>query len=107
MQDKINYRTCPVYTECLVTLPRLWNIIDLISIPSKHRASLLCMAEICRCGKRNKNEVFKKMHNLMYNSMVFTIVTELGKHHNSFLTLSLPPKDTPYPLAVTSHSSFN
>lgn len=39
--------------------------------------------------------------------MVFTIVTELGKHHNSFLTLSLPPKDTPYPLAVTSHSSFN
>lgn len=55
MQDKINYRTCPVYTECLVTLPRLWNIIDLISIPSKHRVSLLCMAEICRCGKRNKN----------------------------------------------------
>lgn len=62
MQDKINYRSCPVYTECLVTLPKLWNIIDLISIPSKHRVSLLCMAEIADVGREIRikyPEIFK------------------------------------------------
>ena len=37
----------------------------------------------------------------VYNSVVFSIFTELCDHHHNFVTFVTPQKETPYLLAVT------